>query len=479
MSDRRTVKVFYSWQSEAFPKVCRNLIEECLKKAIKELNHEVSLSEPDREEQGEVRLGPIVMEKDTAGVPGSPDIVESIFRKISEADIFVGDLTVVRPGDHLARPASNANVLIETGYALRVLGRDRVILAFNTHFGVIPNDLPFNLRQTSICGYGADPESMDLPQSKKALTSMFKAKLRDIISVFKPAPPPLDAKTQALHAIQSGSRSRKKLVESYFTDILARAANFAIQGRQAPDAFLKSLDRALDTLHPVFEVIDTIAEQDDAESLNVCIKGFSHLLNVIWQNRTYDGTTDLPKLLGYIVYCYIAAAFIKEGNFATLAGFLEEQISVRLISGEPHTFNYGEFSRDISSLKELDGRGYYGPVGEVVQRLCKAKQLPLTAEAYVEADTLLWLRSELLKDASWFPRACQLLHSFPPELLLQARSKKVAARLAPLLGLETLEGSGARIQGAFADLYKQLGQSKGEAVGYYIYQNKPERFASV
>ena len=37
------------------------------------------------------------LERDTAGVAGTPDIAATIFRKIDECHVFVGDVSVINP----------------------------------------------------------------------------------------------------------------------------------------------------------------------------------------------------------------------------------------------------------------------------------------------------------------------------------------------------------------------------------------------
>jgi hypothetical protein len=75
--------VFYSWQSDLDPALTRNFIEEALKRAVKDLNR----SEAVRVEA--------VIDRDTAGVAGTPEISETIFRKIDECDVFVCDVSIV------------------------------------------------------------------------------------------------------------------------------------------------------------------------------------------------------------------------------------------------------------------------------------------------------------------------------------------------------------------------------------------------
>ena len=62
--------VFYSWQSDTDSKLNRNFIEDAIEKAIKWVNKDAS-------------EGPLLaIDKDTRGVPGSPDIVNAILQKI-------------------------------------------------------------------------------------------------------------------------------------------------------------------------------------------------------------------------------------------------------------------------------------------------------------------------------------------------------------------------------------------------------------
>ena len=55
-----------------------------------------------------------------------PPIVETIFKKIDRAAVFVADLTFAgrRPD---GAPIPNPNVLIEYGWALKALGHARII----------------------------------------------------------------------------------------------------------------------------------------------------------------------------------------------------------------------------------------------------------------------------------------------------------------------------------------------------------------
>jgi hypothetical protein len=68
--------VFYSWQDDIPSKDCRSFIEQA--SAINQLAQDVTLDEAVRQEG-------LAMDKDTAGVAGSPPIFDTIFRKIDAA----------------------------------------------------------------------------------------------------------------------------------------------------------------------------------------------------------------------------------------------------------------------------------------------------------------------------------------------------------------------------------------------------------
>lgn len=152
--------IFYAWQSDLDPALTRNFIDEALERAVKDLNRSES-----------VRVE-AVMDRDTAGIAGTPGISETIFQKIDECDVFVGDVSIVNEAknvrnvsfirqlagavagvvleqvgtDHdIKRPAPNPNVLLELGYAAATIGWNRVILVQNTAYGDI-STLPFDLR---------------------------------------------------------------------------------------------------------------------------------------------------------------------------------------------------------------------------------------------------------------------------------------------------------------------------------------------
>ena len=149
--------IFYSWQSDLPNSTNRGFIETALRKAVKELAQDPEIIEP----PGEV-------DRDTFGIPGSPDIAATILKKIEEADACVFDVSIALRPEKGSRVSPNPNVLVELGYALKAHASEQVILVFNTAFGD-PEELPFDLRSKRVLSYCAHLDEQDRGQSRADL----------------------------------------------------------------------------------------------------------------------------------------------------------------------------------------------------------------------------------------------------------------------------------------------------------------------
>jgi len=96
--------VFFSWQIDRPTNTGRNFIERALERALARINDEIHIDEAERDE--------LAVDRDTRGVAGQPPIVDTIFKKIDAATVFVPDLTFVGLRND-NRPSPNPNVLIE------------------------------------------------------------------------------------------------------------------------------------------------------------------------------------------------------------------------------------------------------------------------------------------------------------------------------------------------------------------------------
>ncbi|MCX2584528.1 hypothetical protein [Pedobacter sp. MR22-3] len=126
--------IFYSWQSDLKHEYNWKFIEKCIQDSIKEIN----------EKDKYIKF---TLDQATRALPGSPDIVDSIFNKIAKSSIFIADITPITKLREKGIP--NPNVLIELGYAVNTLGWDNVICIHNKAFGKI-EQLPFDIKQRRI-----------------------------------------------------------------------------------------------------------------------------------------------------------------------------------------------------------------------------------------------------------------------------------------------------------------------------------------
>ena len=160
-------KVFYSWQSDSASTFNRNFIENNLNKAIKKLNAD-----------SDIRL---TLDKDTLNEAGSPDIINTILRKIDEAMVFVADVTAICKTDK-DKFLSNPNVMFELGYAFSTLSDERVILICNTAI-CDTKFLPFDLGLKRMIRYNYSENTSD--EDKKIITEDFIKRLTDAIKAIR------------------------------------------------------------------------------------------------------------------------------------------------------------------------------------------------------------------------------------------------------------------------------------------------------
>ena len=166
------IKLFYSWQSDLPAKDTRNLIQDSIKSAVKLLRDTVEID----------------ADRDTKGEYGSPDIVQTIFSKIDDCDIFIADVSAVceyHPLDKDGNPKEevkltpNPNVLLELGYAAHVIGWENIICIVNTDYGE-PDDLPFDISHRRLTTYSL--KSMSKEEVKRHIRGIIQATVENILT---------------------------------------------------------------------------------------------------------------------------------------------------------------------------------------------------------------------------------------------------------------------------------------------------------
>jgi hypothetical protein len=167
-------RIFYSWQSETVRATNFNFIGESLRNAISRIEAELP----------EGLNCTIVVDRDTSGKIGTPDIASTIFEKVQKCHLFVGDVTVVHRKEE--RCYSNNNVLIELGYAAGLLTWDRVACVCNVAHGGLQGqrldlaDLPFDIRGRRILSYNF-PEKGDKKSAASQLDKQLHLAIESIL----------------------------------------------------------------------------------------------------------------------------------------------------------------------------------------------------------------------------------------------------------------------------------------------------------
>lgn len=171
------MKVFWSWQSDTPGKIGRHFVKKALEIAIKELQAEIEVDEPNRE---------LHLDHDRKGVPGSPDLANTILEKIRATSIFIADVTPVGKTPN-GKPVINPNVAIELGYALAHIGDKGLLMVLNSNYGD-RESLPFDLKQKAgpiIFSIRPDATKDELKKEQRTLSGTFKVAIRDCVAALK------------------------------------------------------------------------------------------------------------------------------------------------------------------------------------------------------------------------------------------------------------------------------------------------------
>lgn len=161
-------RIFYSWQSDLPNNTNRAFINNALEKAIKEIISDNIFS-----------IIPF-LDRDTAGLAGSPDISASIFQKIDASSVFVCDVSIINKLSSDNRATPNPNVLVELGYAISKLGWGSIILVMNEQYGGVEY-LPFDLRGRKVLTYSISSESDSKAAEKNKISSILRNGISEIL----------------------------------------------------------------------------------------------------------------------------------------------------------------------------------------------------------------------------------------------------------------------------------------------------------
>lgn len=391
--------IFYSWQSDLSNKTNRTLIQDALEKAARELRKDDSLGvEP-------------VIERDTQGLPGAPDIHTAIFKRIAACDAAVFDLTFVAR-DKRSHP--NPNVLLELGFALGTIGWERVVLVMNSNHGRI-EDLPFDLKIKRVLSYAASDDEAPA-DARNGLAAALKKALEVVLREH----PQEDRENQvkaviaAFHDGIPGAAARlRPELKAMFGEWRAKRPVSAA-GQTAAEAVLASFDESAEQVREFTRYVTAVAECRNADGFELVLSSIEELANS-QSNRTENGGTravdsEFQRLLVRELITLVGAVCLATKNWDLLA----------MLTTRNFTFEYdhrqinGTFAKMLCDLPVLHAQASKDGTSQVDLVVNKIRERYASGLGGVvirdlrEADYFLYLANEL---QSAEPRAFQ--HWFP------------------------------------------------------------------
>jgi len=442
--------VFYSWQSWLPSRVNRNFIEDALEIAVKNVNSSggtdaVQIEE--REEQEEV----VELDKDTAGVPGSPDIARTILEKIDRSAIVVCDVSLVnqREGDradNMGRATPNPNVLVELGYALKALGEQRVIMVMNTAFGG-PEQLPFDLKMKRVVPYTLPVDASDKAAVKRELANRLAATIKSIIGH-------LSTERSVATAAATLSPTSNSDVSAFINRML-RSLEESVsvpaseQGMEPDELLLRAIGRTEGAVASFARFIEEAVTHNATPAIHQFHRAFERILGYYYLPQKLPHEVDFYRFMGHELFVVFTHNLIQGERWDLLADLLNEQFYVeRDRDGKPAMHSYERLSDYLKLMYErnrrlqktqvsmhsdtLRDRYMKGSLGQIVP-----------FRQFMEADYCLYLRSafqtpELRIADQWTPWSNLYIRDNPPQYLVRAQQRRYAEQLLKPLGLESL-----------------------------------------
>jgi hypothetical protein len=428
--------VFYSWQSDLPNATNRGLIQDALEIALVAIREGATIEEAPR------------IDKDTADVPGSPDIAATIFAKIDAAAVFVCDVSLVS-AKRARRKSPNPNVLIELGYARKSLGFERVIMVFNTTSGSLES-LPFDLRGRKAVPYQAAKTDTDRAAPRKDLAKRLEAELRKTLAAARPTKREQALSAKLIESVQTGGPDQAVTAREYMQSVVDTldARNPDVGGDGKEDLLLTAIQDSIPLVEEFSLVCQTVARRDSEPAALALAKGFRGIVER-GDVRSGDGAIsytnqyDYYRFLGHELFVTLIAFLIRDERWQIVTRILNKGVVARdFNSGETKATSIGRLSRPVVTL-DIRKRRLNLPRQSLHADLLRdrhsegplARLMPL--DEFVYGDFFLFLRS-IVDDAGttrgWAPWSTVFLSELP-SYLVEAESKDYATILMAALGV--------------------------------------------
>jgi hypothetical protein len=458
--------VFYSWQSDLPNATNRGFIQAALEQAAENLAAE-----------GDPQIEP-VLDRDTAGVAGAPDIGHTIFKKIENSAALVCDVSIVNSDSAGSRQTPNPNVLIELGFGLKALGANRIVLVMNTQYGG-PGTLPFDLRQKRVITYSIAETEAKKASSRKALAESLsraiKAILLEILESEANSPKPQLLSVQASESISAGRPDQGRHITNFMRQLAERLKH--LDPHQEPgiadDNLVQAIGKTVPLVQEFERVTDTVSAMNSQDGARALCKGFEYLLTLCYlpknSSRSYkESDFDLFRFVANELVITLTAYLMRDERWTILDNVLQQPFHIPNAPGAS-LLSFRDVSYQIVLLDQIrtqrlmiEGRKRISIHADILKERHDGGLLSgeLTWEEFLDADMLLFLKSFGGQNRDlfhWWPPTAIYLGSHVPRYLAEATTVPGAIHLAGILGV-TNAGVRTYVTEALAFLRKGLSQ---------------------
>lgn len=449
--------IFYSWQSDLPNKTNRGFIQAALENAAKNITSDDTLDiEP-------------VIDRDTQGVAGAPDISATIFAKIVAADLFVADVSITsRPTE--GRPAPNPNVLIELGYALRSLGQERVVLVFNDAFGRV-EELPFDLRTRRVLTYNQPAESNDKSVTRKELEKRCRDSIVSAIDHF----PSRDTNLPipAIQAIEDDLKNKVIILRRNLDHLLASIDELSptlFRNGGTIDELLCAIEQTQEPISEFSKIAETIAIMDDQNAALECYQWFGKIFEKYNLPDGFSGSWnqadfDYFKFVGHELFVSLFAFLLRENRWTLITVLLSQPIPMRYVRYDGPGIVMWDYASEhlVSLVAESHKKQRISIHADILHTRHDSGGLAaiLPFQEFADADYFLFLFGELQSEdesprMDWRPWSALYLKR-TPLFIIKAQSKSEAMNLVTAFHLPSMDEFKKRLK----DRAPQLGRLFG------------------
>ncbi len=388
--------VFYSWQSDLPNSTNRGFILSALEGAVTRIANDDT-----------IEVEPVV-DRDTQGVSGSPDIASTIFSKITASNIFVADVSIIAHHEG-ERPTPNPNVLIELGYALKSLGHEKIILVFNSAFGEI-EELPFDLRTRRLMIYKTSPDDANKASEKLVLEKNLELAIRASLNEISEDKNEVDV-SPYFKAIENNLPNKKIIIRKELDGLLKKIDENQPKKHSeggTVDDLLKSISSTQELVSEFSKIIEIISIMKDEEMAMEVYGWFGNIFERYDYPLGYNGATstadhDYFKFLGHEMFVDMLCLYIREQQWDIIKRLLSEPIIVKNLRYKSGPSNvYWDYASDHVSLllDESPKKGRVSIHADLLneRHLSGGLSSVVPMEDFVAADFFLFLFGEIAED---------------------------------------------------------------------------------